>query len=298
MASKTKAGPEPAPRAAAAASFAEMVGDWVRQATEGFIATEKILLDLAAQQNALALTIVRERLGLFSPTPSKAAIDLSGKGVHNFFEAQRLLLDMLARQNSIVADGLRPGLSGTPAEALADVVHRGLDNFILAQKKFMDIFEAEAEGAVKDFGEDKRFDTARLSSLAREGMKNFIVSQKQFLEIVEDKLTKKEEAPAEGEQKHVDLFDMAKQSVDAFVEAQKRLLDLASDQIDVNVKIAREMFSPEADKHPTTSLPDLVKKSVDSFVAAQKALVEVAARPRKSAERAEEHEHEAVGVGA
>jgi hypothetical protein len=301
MASKAKPVAEPAPPPRpAAVSFAEMIGDWVRQATEGFIATEKILLDLAAQQNALALTIVRERLGLFSPTPSKAAVDLSGRGVHNFFEAQRLLLDMLARQNTIVADGLKPGLTGTPAEALADVVHRGLDNFILAQKRFMDIFEAEAEGAVKDFGEDKRFDAARLTTLAREGMRNFVASQKQFLEIVEEKLAARAEGTteAEGEQQHIDLFDMAKQSVDAFVEAQKRLLDLASDQIDVNVKMAREVFSPETDKRTTTTFPDLVKKSVDSFVAAQKALVEVASRPRKTAEREEQHEPEVAGVGA
>jgi hypothetical protein len=300
MASNVKSGHEPAPPRASAVAFAEMIGDWVRQATEGFIATEKILLDLAAQQNALALTMVRERLGLFSPTPSKAAMDLSGRGIHNFFEAQRLLLEMLARQNMIVADGLKPGLAGTPAEALADIVHRGFDNFVTAEKKFMDIFEAEAEGAVKDFGDKKSFDTARLTNLAREGMHTFIVSQKNFLEIVEKKLANRDEdtlIPAD-DKKQVDLFDMAKQSVDSFVEAQKHLLDLVSDQIDVNVKIAREVLSPGDERRAATTLPDIVKKSVDSFVAAQKALVELASKPRKGAERVERREREAVGAGA
>src|SRR5947209_10190284 len=81
----------------ACGSWADMVGEWIRQGTEGFIATQKILLDLAAQQNALALTILRERLGLFSPAPSGAIVDMAGKGVKNFLEAQQVILDVAAK---------------------------------------------------------------------------------------------------------------------------------------------------------------------------------------------------------
>jgi hypothetical protein len=73
---------------------------------------------------------------------------------------------------------------------------------------------------------------------------------------------------------------MAKDSVDAYVEAQKRLLDVAAEQIDVNVKFVREMFNVDVQAKRTT-IPDVMKKSVDSFVAAQKALVELASKPRK-----------------
>jgi hypothetical protein len=288
MASPSVPASEAGPKAYAN-SIAELVGDWIRQGTEGFIATQKILLDLAAQQNALALTIVRERLGLFSLKPSKAAIDLAGKGVHNFFEAQELLLDVVARQNKILADGLKPGVSGTPIEALAEVVHRGLDSFIAAQKHYIQVFEAETEGAVHDFGDGKKFDPKRISEIAREGLKDLLQSQKRFLEIVEEELTEKKAAaePAEGEQKRIDLFEIAKQSVDSFVETQKKMLDLASEQINVNVNLARQVLSFEVQRKPVTALPELVKKSVDSFVAAQKALVELASKPRKPAEGAE-----------
>jgi hypothetical protein len=291
MASHAKTTHEPAPPPPSS-SVADLLGEWIRQGTEGFIATQKILLDLAAQQNALALTIVRERIGLFSPTPTKAAMDLAGKGVHNFFQAQQLLLDMVARQNTIVADGLRPGVAGTPAEGLAEVVHQSLDNFVASQKHFLEIFEAEAEGAVTDFGDKKKFDTSRLTMLAREGMRDFLHSQKKFLDIIEAELVSKKEPTKEMEGKRVDLFEMAKQSVDAFVKAQEHLLDLASDQIDVNVKLAREVFSMDITKNPTTTFPDLVKKSVDSFVAAQKALVELASKPRKPAQPVYEREPE------
>ncbi len=288
MATKTATHTHPAPPPSN--SIADMIGEWIRQGSEGFIATQKILLDLAAQQNALALTIMRERLGVFSPAPSKTVMDLAGKGIKNFMEAQRVLLDIAARQNRIVSEGIKPGLAGTPMEGLAEVVHQGLANFLTAQKEFLDFFEAETDGAVKDMTDGKGFDTKRLANLAREGMRDFIQSQKKFLEIVEKNLVEKKEhvKHAEGELKNIDLFDMAKESVNAFVKAQERLLDLAADEVNVNVKMAKEIFNVNAAPHPTTTLPEVFKKSVDSFVAAQKALVDLASKPAKR----EEHEHE------
>lgn len=286
----TKTATQAAPATQPSNSIADLFGEWIRQGSEGFIATQKILLDLAAQQNALALTILRERLGLFSPAPSKTAIDLAGKGIKNFMEAQKVLLDIAARQNRILNEGLKGSLSGTPVEGLAEVVHQGLDNFLTAQKEFLDFFEAETDGAVKDMIDGKGFNTRRLANLAREGMHDFIHSQRRFLEIVEKNLIAKKEhveIPAD-ERKPVDVFDMAKQSVDAFVKAQERLLDLAADEINVNVKIAKEIFNVNAEPHPTTTLPEVFKKSVDSFVAAQKALVDLASKPVKR----EEHEPE------
>jgi hypothetical protein len=52
--------------AEAPASLASTLANWARQGMESFVATQKILLDLAAQQNSLALGFVRERIN-FSP---------------------------------------------------------------------------------------------------------------------------------------------------------------------------------------------------------------------------------------
>jgi hypothetical protein len=287
MATRMKEAPLPPPPAHVSSSVVDLVGDWIRQGTEGFIATQKILLDLAAQQNALALTIVRERLGLFSPTLSKNATNLVGKGAHNLFGAQQALLDLLARQNQIVSDGLKPGIAGTPAESIADLIHRGLNNFINTQKEFWKILEEETDGTIKDFGDRKGFKLERIPELARDEMRNLLDSQKKFLTIVEEELFARRKRAAEDypeKGKGVDVFEMTKESIDAFVHAQQQLLDLAASQVDVNVKLVREVLNPERDKRKTTALPDLMKKSVDSFVAAQKALVEVASKPRHAAE--------------
>ena len=262
-----------------------LFGEWIRQGAEGFIATQKILLDLVAQQNALALTIVRERIGGFSPSPSRKLVELAGRGVENFMEAQKALLDLVARQNAIVGDGLKPGIEGTPLEPLAEVVHQGLGNFIAAQKHFLEKAEQQTEGAVNDYREGKRVDTTRLAELARDGMREFLDSQKKFLDIVEEQIVEKKKS-AEGEvkagdKKRVDLLDMAKQTVDSLIEAQKRLLDLASDQIEVDVRFVRDTFRTEKEDKPVTSVTEVMRKSVDSFVAAQKAMVDLASKPRK-----------------
>jgi hypothetical protein len=237
--------------------------------------------------------MLRERLGFSAPN-AKSLSDFAAIGMKNFkafMEAEQVILDVVARQNTVVAEGLKPGFSGTPVEGLAEVVRQGLDNFVIAQKQFLDILEAQADGITEDFEEGKRFDTGRLSEIARDGMRNFLHSQKKFLDIVEEQLVGKKgrsKAAPDGPDS-VDIFDMAKNSVNAFIEAQQRLLDLASEQIQMDVKFTREMFNVE--RPPATTLADTVRKSIDSFVAAQKALAELASKPRK-----EEHEPEVVVV--
>jgi hypothetical protein len=287
MGANAKPAPESAPQSTYS-SITGLIGEWVRQGTEGFIATQKILLDLAAQQNALALTMLRERLGWSAPN-AKSLSDLAAIGIKNFksfMEAEQVILDVVARQNSILAEGLKPHVAGTAVEGLAEVVRQGLDNFINAQKQFLDILEAQADGATADFEEGKRFDTGRLAEAAREGTRNFLHSQKKFLDIVEEELLagKEPSKASDNGGKSVDVFEMAKKSVNGFIEAQQRLLDLASEQIEMDVKFTREMFNVE--RGPVTTLSDTVRKSIDSFVAAQKALAELASKPRKMAEPA------------
>ena len=66
--------------------------------------------------------------------------------------------------------------------------------------------------------------------------------------------------------------------VDAFVAAQKALLDVAAKQMAVSVATARrtvDVMNPL----PASTLADLTRQTVDTFVAAQRALLDVAAKP-------------------
>jgi hypothetical protein len=267
---------------AACGSIAGLLGDLIRQGTEGFVATQKILLDLVAQQNALVLTMVRERMSFSLPEAKKLA-DFAEQGVKALTDVERQVLDLAAHENSIVAAGLKPGVVNTPLRGVAEVIHQGLDNFIKAQKEMLKIIESQAEGAINDLGEGKGFDTRRLGELARDGTRSFLESQKKFLDILEEQLTVKRVTRKKDSGQRVDPFEMAKQSVDALIDTQERLLDIASDQVKASVKFAHDIFTLNG--HPT-KVSDMVKKSVDSFVAAQKALMELASKPRKTVEEA------------
>lgn len=286
MAANGKSGTASAPQNVCN-SITGLIGEWIRQGTDGFVATQKILLDLAAQQNALALTLLRERLG-FATLQGKPLAEYTSIGIknlNNMVEAGRVVLDAMARQNAIVAEALLPRVAGTPLEGAAEVLRQETDNLITTQKEFLDLIESQLEGAMNDLGERKRFDAGRISEFARDGISTFVRSQRKFLEIVEQQLAgKKAQAPGQGEESKpaIDVIEMANKSVNSLIDVQRQLLDLAADQIKANVKFAREMFNVEM--HPTTTLADLARKSVDSFVAAQKALAELASKPRKPEE--------------
>jgi len=269
-------GPE---RHSACSTVTGLLGDWIRQGTEGFVAAQKILLDLTAQQNALALSIIRERVGISPPSAKKLA-GFAGDGVKTMLDVQRNVLNLIGRQNSLLQAGLKTRLPNGPLSPAAEVLHQSLDAFIDAQNKLLNMIQSQTEGAVSDFEQDKGFETGRFAEMAREGMRIFLEGQKHFLDIVQEQIATKTAASPENAPEALELLEMAKRSVDAVVETQKNLLDLASNQVKANVTFAREVFSFDA--QPTT-FSDVVKKSVDSFVAAQKALVDLAAKPRTSA---------------
>ncbi len=257
-----------------------LFGDWIRQGTEGFVAAQKVFLDLAAQQNALALSMVRDRVGLSAP-PAKKVADFAGQSVKTLMDVQQTVLDLALRQNSIIQAGLKPRLDKTPFGGLAELLHKGLENFVVAQKQILEAVQTQADGALDDFGDGQPFDSGKPAELARDAVNKFLEGQRQFLKAVQEQIAGKTEACGEGASETVGLLDAARQSVDAIVETQQRLLDMVSGQVKANVTFAREVFSFDA--QPAT-FSDAVKKSVDSFVAAQKALVELAARPAQTQE--------------
>jgi hypothetical protein len=74
----------------------------------------------------------------------------------------------------------------------------------------------------------------------------------------------------------------ARQGAEAFIDAQKKLLDVAAQQVAVNIKVTRET-AQKLNLLPAFSLADMTRNTVDSFVTAQKALLEVMAKPARVA---------------
>jgi len=98
--------PEPTETRTRENSPISLLSEWVKQGTESFFATQRILLDLVMRQNAMAMNAVRETIASARPTPSTALTELAGESMSNFIAAQKILLDLAHKQNEVVMTGV------------------------------------------------------------------------------------------------------------------------------------------------------------------------------------------------
>src|ERR1043166_2475541 len=90
----TKAKPEPRSTRPRDSSTMSLLSEWVRQGTESFFATQRILLDLVMRQNGNTIEALRERLMGAASAPAAALTEMAGEGISNFIAAQRVLLHL------------------------------------------------------------------------------------------------------------------------------------------------------------------------------------------------------------
>jgi hypothetical protein len=76
------------------------------------------------------------------------------------------------------------------------------------------------------------------------------------------------------------LTNMAREGAEKYIETQKKLLELAIDQLEEATKTARVHKEP-AHKEPQHTWGELTEKSVKNLVTAEKSLLELAMKPMK-----------------
>jgi len=273
-----KAKPEPAARPSSPVS---VLSQWVRQGTESFFATQKILLDLVMKQNANTIKSIRERISAARAIPVDTVTEVAGEGISNFIAAQRVLLHFAQRENEIIMTGLKERAALPPVAAMADLYRRGVDTFIDMQQSFLTLAAKRTDAWIDAAKEGHAPKAASLTELAREAMDEFVKSQKKFLDVVAEETSHMMEGTApkkRGPAKKTELTELGRQAAEAFIDAQKKLLDVAAQQMEVNVKAAKKTVEMIKPLQPVT-LADLTRKTVDSLVAAQKALLDVMSKP-------------------
>ena len=181
MPPKTK--PEAASRSRE--SQASLLSEFVRQGTESFFATQRILLDLATRQNTTTVEAIRDRLYNVRTAPVEALTEMAGEGMSNFIAAQRVLLQPRAAPERNAAErrrGTNPELK--PVGAMAELLRRGIDTFIDMQQHFLTMVAKQADVWVDNTKDGKPFEGKGMPEIAREAMENFVRSQKKFLDAV------------------------------------------------------------------------------------------------------------------
>ncbi len=268
-------------------SFLSLLSGWVQQGVESFFATQRILVDLALRQNAVAMKSLRE--GISGPEHSPLAIlrELATEGTSSFMEAQRILLNLAQEENEILMNGVKERVAGSPpAVAMTDMIRRSVDTFIGMQQDFLKITSKQTmdwlEGTKKG-----RYIGTHAADLAREAMETFVHAQKKFLDVVAHETARmtagKPEKVAKPAHK-TDLARLARDASNAFIEAQKKLLDVAGQQMNVNLKAATRAMEALS---PVRLLPmaNITGEGVKSFVDAEKAWIQSMVKHRPAPKR-------------
>lgn len=272
-------------------SLMSLVSGWLQQGFENFIATQRILVELAMRQNANAINAIQKRLSDKEVCPVAIVSEFAGEGISNFIEAQKVLLSLAQRENEIVMNGLkeRVGVSSV-LSAMTDFFRRSVDNFLEMQHGFLKIAGKQTSHWLEATKNGKPYDAAVLMTVAQEGMENFVRWQKRFLDIVADETANGVSGKASEtarKMKKTEVTELAKEVTEEFIEAQKKLLDVAGKQIDVNIKTAGRtvgMLKP----FPFLPIGDLTREGVKNFVDAEKALIDtMMKKSTKSATRPE-----------
>jgi len=260
-----------------------MLSEWVRQGVDGYVATQRILLDLVMRQNATTLNALRERLTVPRTTSTANLAELAGEGMSNFIDAQRIFLNLALEQNGIMMNGLQERIGSARSAPLVNILRRSFETLIDMQQHFLTIADKQAQAWVESAKAGKGDAGASLAELTREGMEQFVRSHKKFLDLIAEEASNVAE-PArrkEGKEKAADVADLARKSAESLIEMQKKLLDVAGRQVDVNLKAARRAidFAPA----PQLDLTGLTREYVDNFVAAQKAWLDAMMKPQPAA---------------
>jgi len=264
-----------------------LLSEWVRQGTESFFATQKILLDLVMRQNARTINAIRGQFSAAASMPATLFTETAGEGVSNFIAAQRVLLQLAQRQNEIVMTGVKERAGGfPPIGPMADLLRRGIDTFIDMQQHFLTIAAKQADVWIDATKQGKPFDGKGLAELARDAVETFVRSQKKFLDVIAEETANLTEGNGHAGGKKTEITELAREGAEAFIDAQKKLLDVATQQMAVSLKAARKTMDV-MNPLPPAALADITRQTVDTFVAAQKALLDVMAKPVRAAEHHE-----------
>lgn len=275
-------------------SPSSLLTGWARQGVQSFVAAQKILMDLAAQENALLIGMMREGLSRPGARLGASVAGLAEKGVENLAAAGKILLDLAADETSIAVDGLKDGLQlPTAAGTVAEVARHRVDTFIEMQKNLLDATAGQARAFAESFREEgKVLPAAQLAELARRGIAGFVESEKKFLDLASQEVTaaaKADKRAHKSPRNRVEVLTrVAREGAEKYIETQKKLLELAVEQLEHTVKAGREQ-QKAARKETTPSFGELTEKSVKNFVTAEKSLLDLAMKPLRGATSQDGH---------
>ena len=271
------------------ASPGSLLTGWARQGVESFVAAQKILLDLAAQENALLIGMVREQFGKTGFRPGATVAGIAENGVKNLSNAGKILLDLAASETALAVEGVKEGLRlPVAAGAIADLVRHRVDTLVEMQKHFLDATAEHAHAVAESYREGENvLAAANLAELARRGIEGFVEGEKKFLDLAAQEVsnaTKGTKKPGKAPRERMEVFtEVVREGTEKYIETQKKLLGLAIEQLEAATKASGE-HKEATHKEGQPAWGELTEKSLKNFVTAEKSLLDLAMRPMRKHE--------------
>jgi len=272
--------------AAAPARLSALAGlsqNWARQGAESAAAALKIISDLTAQEVALLIGMLRERV---NRKALASTVEAYGRVVVGTADAGKIMLDLAAGETAVVAEGVKDVLQLGPSfAALVDFIPRGVGTLVDMQKSLLETISEQTTEATKAYADGRPWvNPLGAARAVRDGIEQFILTQKMLLDQVAEQVTI---ATAGGQAKPYRksrasaAIDATREGVEKFIEAQKAVLELVVERAQAEESRARVKPAP------STSFAELTRKSVQNFTDAQKSLLDLALRPLPASSKTE-----------
>jgi hypothetical protein len=262
-------------------SFVTLLSGWAQQGVQSFFATQRILVDLAMRQNTNLMHSVRQQLSDPNHSPTAILSEVTAEAMANFIEGQKILLELGQKQNEILMNGVKERVGDWPAaEAVTNLLRRSVDTFVEMQQEFLKIAGKQTHTWVEAVKSGKPYQGEHLVELAQEAMEHFVKTQKHFMDVIAEETAKATGAKHTNGVKKIkktELAQLARQTTESFIDAQRKLVDVAGRQMNASVKTAGktlELLRP----FPFVPLAELTREGVKSYVDAQKELMGVMAK--------------------
>jgi len=268
-------------------TFVSLLSGWVQQGVENFLATQRILVDLAMRQNSGVVNFVRERVADPTYCPVALVTEVVGEGMSNFIEGQKLLLNLAKQEYDIVAHGVKERVGDfAPAVAVTDLVHRSVNTFVEMHQEFLKNASKQTHAWLAAVKAGKTYDPEGLVEMARDSFDTFVRTQKKFLDVVSEETTRATGGNGAKKVKKTEVVELAQQATDSFIDAQKKLIDLAGKQVSVSLKAAGRTLGMVA-PFSVNPLPEITRAGVKTFVDTEKALIDTVTKREKKVGKVE-----------
>jgi hypothetical protein len=257
------------------------VSSWVKTGMDRLMASQKILMDLVANQNTIATNALKDQLDSVVASPGATLSGFAREGLHNSMEAQKVMLDLLRKQNDIVLGGVKDAVGNSgPISAMTELLRRSVKVLVESQQDFLTAAEKQTNAWLDSARAGEVFGDKEARQLIREGLDNFERTQRKLLDAFSEAASWSEdkESPdtGSGEAKS-DLGGMARDSADALLQAQKKILDLAGQQASASLKATRETIDMVEPPRQST-VESRGRESLDNLITAQKAQIDLLAK--------------------